>query len=146
MTKEKATAAANATTTTTEDIVANYTGRVKVSAYAKEKSLTFDEIAGALQNAGYEKCGKMAISVAARSSETAVQLVPDAFSIIYRAYGQPSAALIRHVRPKRTKPCRLYVYLTESEHAAFNAAKGALNTQEYLHALIVRALKGEANA
>lgn len=146
MTNEKATAAANATTTTTEAIVPNYTGRVKVSAYAKEKSLTFDEIARALQNTGYEKCGKMAISVAARSSETAVQLVPDAFPIIYRAYGQPSEALIRRVRPKRTKPCRLYVYLTESEHAAFNAAKGALSTQEYLHALIVRALKGEANA
>lgn len=147
MLNEKATAAANATTTTTEDIVAQPAGRVKLSDYAAEKGVTCWALANALKQGGFRKCTSAAISMAYRPADTAVQLVAQAFPVLYEIFGEPSQKLVKRSRVEnRAKPCRVSVRFTESEYRAFNAARGDISAQEFAHALIVHALKGEANA
>lgn len=147
MTKEKATAAANATTTTTEDIVSQPAGRVKLAAYAAEKGATCWAIANALKQGGFRKCNAGAISMAYRPADTGVQLVAQAFPVLYESFGAPSRKLVKRSHAEnRAKPYRVSVRFTESEYRAFNAARGDTSAQEFAHALIVRALKGAENA
>lgn len=147
MTKEKATAAAIATTTTTEDIVSQPAGRVKLAAYAAEKGATCWAIANALKQGGFRKCNAGAISMAYRPADTGVQLVAQAFPVLYENFGAPSRKLVkRSYAENRAKPFRVSVRFTESEYKAFNAARGDTSAQEFAHALIVRALKGAENA
>ena len=81
MLNEKATAAANATTTTTEDIVSQPAGRVKLAAYAAEKGATCWALANALKKGGFRKCSSAAISMAYRPADTGVQRVAQAFPV-----------------------------------------------------------------
>lgn len=147
MLNEKATAAAIATTTTTKDSVSYPAGRVKLADYAVEKGVTCWALANALKQGGFRKCNSAAISMAYRPLDTGVQLVAQAFPVLYENFGAPSQKLVKRSRVEnRAKPYRVSVRFTESEYKAFNAARGDISAQEWLHALIVRALKGEANA
>lgn len=147
MLNEKATAAANATTTTTKDIVPQPAGRVKLVDYAAEKGVTCRALANALKRGGFRKCTSAAISMAYRPADTAVQLVAQAFPVLYEIFGAPSQKLVKRSHAEnRTKPFRVSVRFTESEYKAFNAARGEVSAQEFAHALIVRALKGAENA
>lgn len=141
MLNEKATAAANATTTTTEDIVSQPAGRVKLAEYAAEKGVTCWALANALKRGGFRKCSSAAISMAYRPADTAVQLVAQAFTVLYEIFGEPSQKLVKRSRAEnRAKPCRVSVRFTECEYRAFNAARGEVSAQEFAHALIVNAI------
>lgn len=141
MTKEKATAAAIATTTTTEDIVAQPAGRVKLAAYAAEKGATCWAIANALKQGGFRKCNAGAISMAYRPADTGVQLVAQAFPVLYENFGAPSQKLVKRSHAEnRAKPYRVSVRFTESEYKAFNAARGDTSAQEFAHALIMNSI------
>lgn len=141
MLNEKATAAANATTTTTKDSVAYPAGRVKLSAYAAEKGVTCWALANALKQGGFRKCSSAAISMAYRPADTAVQLVAQAFPVLYEIFGEPSQKLVKRSRVEnRAKPYRVSVRFTESEYKAFNAARGGISAQEWLHALIMSSI------
>lgn len=138
---EKATAAANATTTTTEDSVSYPAGRVKLAAYAAEKGVTCWALANALKQSGFRKCNSAAISMAYRPADTAVQLVAQAFPVLYENFGAPSRKLVKRSHAEnREKPCRVSVRFTESEYRAFNAARGDISAQEFAHELIVNAI------
>lgn len=141
MPNEKATAAANATTTTTEDIVAQPAGRVKLAEYAAEKGVTCWALANALKQGGFRKCNSAAISMAYRPADTAVQLVAQAFPVLYEIFGEPSQKLVKRSRVEnRAKPFRVSVRFTESEYKAFNAARGDISAQEFAHALIMSSI------
>lgn len=141
MTKEKATAAAIATTTTTEDIVSQPAGRVKLAAYAAEKGATCWAIANALKQGGFRKCNAGAISMAYRPADTGVQLVAQAFPVLYENFGAPSRKLVKRSHAEnRAKPFRVSVRFTESEYKAFNAARGDTSAQEFAHALIMNSI------
>ena len=141
MLNEKATAAAKATTTTTEDSVSYPAGRVKLAAYAAEKGLTCWAIANALKQGGFRKCSSGAISMAYRPLDTGVQLVVQAFPVLYENFGAPSRKLVKRSHAEnRVKPCRVSVRFTESEYRAFNAARGESSAQEFAHALIMSAI------
>lgn len=142
MLNEKATAAANATTTTTtKDSVSYPAGRVKLADYAAEKGVTCWALANALKQGGFRKCNSAAISMAYRPADTAVQLVAQAFPVLYEIFGEPSQKLVKrsHVE-NRAKPFRVSVRFTESEYRAFNAARGEVSAQEFAHALIMNSI------
>lgn len=144
MLNEKATAAANATTTTTEDIVSQPAGRVKLAAYAAEKGATCWAIASALKQGGFRKCNAGAISMAYRPSDTGVQLVAQAFPVLYENFGAPSRKLVKRSHAvNRTKPFRVSVRFTENEYMAFNAARGDISAQEFAHAAIMSSIGKE---
>ena len=125
----------------------DYAGRVKLTAYMAEKRLTVRCIAETLKGSGWPRCSGAAISMAARPSETAVQLVAQAFPVLYENFGAPSQKLMKRSRVEnRAKPFRVSVRFTESEYRAFNAARGGISAQEFAHSLIVGALKGAENA
>lgn len=125
----------------------DYAGRVKLTAYMAEKRLTVRGIAETLKGSGWPRCSGAAISMAARPSETGVQLVAQAFPVLYEIFGEPSRKLVKRSHAEnRTKPFRVSVRFTENEYMAFNAARGDISAQEFAHALIVRALKGAENA
>lgn len=141
MLNEKATAAAIATTTTTEDIVSQPVGRVKLAAYAAEKGATCWAIANALKHNGFHKCSAAAISMAYRPADTGVQLVAQAFPVLYENFGAPSRKLVKRSHAEnRAKPYRVSVRFTENEYMAFNAARGDISAQEWLHALIMNSI------
>lgn len=77
--------------------------------------------------------------MAARPSETGVQLVAGAYRALYDAHGVPSERLRRRRRDARTLPCRITVRLSPGEMAALNTRRGAATVQEYVRALIRRA-------
>ena len=117
----------------------DYSGRVKLTAYMAEKRLTVRGIAETLKGSGWPRCSGAAVSMAARPSETGVQLVAGAYRALYDAHGVPSDRLRRRRRDARTLPCRITVRLTPGEMAALNALRGAATVQEYVRALIRRA-------
>lgn len=146
MLNEKATAAAIATTTTTEDIVSQPAGRVKLAAYAAEKGATCWAIANALKQGGFRKCSAAAISMAYRPADTGVQLVAQAFPVLYESFGAPSRKLVKRSHAEnRSKPFRVYVRFSEIEYTAFNEARGSRSAQAYAHEIIINALKGGRN-
>lgn len=137
----KKEAAPRETTQLNNDSVQRYGGKVKLLAYAAEKEITFGTIADTARSAGYIKCSKASISMASRSEDTGVELVPNLYPVLYETHGEPSDRLIRRRSARRTKPCRLQVRLTESELRLFNAARGAFSVQDYLHGIIMEALR-----
>lgn len=119
----------------------NYAGRVKLTAYMAEKRLTVRGIAETLKGSGWPRCSGAAVSMAARPSETGVQLVAQAFPVLYEIFGEPSQKLVKRSRVEnRAKPFRVSVRFTESEYTAFNAARGDVSAQEFAHALIMSAI------
>lgn len=117
----------------------DYAGRVKLTAYMAEKRLTVRGIAETLKGSGWPRCSGAAVSMAARPSETGVQLVAGAYRALYDAHGVPSDRLRRRRRDARTLPCRITVRLSPGEMAALNALRGHTTVQEYVRALIRRA-------
>lgn len=117
----------------------DYAGRVKLTAYMAEKRLTVRGIAETLKGSGWPRCSGAAVSMAARPSETGVQLVAGAYRALYDAHGVPSERLRRRRRDARRLPCRITVRLSPGEMAALNALRGAVTVQEYVRALIRRA-------
>ena len=119
----------------------DYAGRVKLTAYMAEKRLTVRGIAETLKGSGWPRCSGAAVSMAARPSETGVQLVAQAFPVLYEIFGAPSQKLVKRSHAEnRAKPFRVSVRFTESEYRAFNAARGDASAQEFAHSLIVNAI------
>ena len=137
---KKETAAQKATTSADTEIVAVSSAKVKLPAYMREKSITGDQVAAALIDAGYLKCRKSVVSMVSRGEEYGTTFLPDAWRSIYLTYGEPSDK-IRSKRAKRTKANRLVVYLTDDEHRAFQTVKPCgMTVQEYLHQIITEVI------
>lgn len=137
----KKEAATEMTTPPNKDSLTGFRGKVKLKAYLDEKGITTKVAANTVKTGGYPKCSSAAISFASNTNLTGVQLVTDVYGILYDEYGEPSYRLIRRRSDNRSKPCRLSVRLTESEYRAFNEARGLLSTQDFLHKVIMEAIR-----
>jgi len=93
----------------------------------------------------YPKYGKPTQSMIDNPQKYGVQLIPNAEKILYERFGAPTPGKpVKRTAPRRKKPCRFTVRLTESQYGEVKQqmeADGYATSQELLEHLLAAYLE-----
>lgn len=114
--------------------------------YCAFAGVTNAEVVRALRGK-FPRFSKIQTTMISHPENYGVCLLPEAEAELIAVYGPgPQSAAARPRPPKRRKPRRLVVYLSEEDYARFRSclsASGCATIQEYLREMILMALANE---